>query len=50
MGLDDAGDDIDAFGPLAAAHGQHFEGLADTGRRTEKNLEPAAATAPRFSE
>ncbi len=49
--LDHAGDDVDPVLQLSAGGQQHLVGLADAGRRTDKNLEPAAATlllAPRL--
>jgi hypothetical protein len=37
MRLDNAKDYIDAFILFCPRHGQHFIGLADTGRGAEKN-------------
>ena len=43
MGLDDPDDDIPALFQPGARLEQHLVGLADTGGRAEKNLEPAGA-------
>jgi len=42
MRLDDAGDDVDAFGLQRARGFEHGIGLADAGRRAEEDLQPAA--------
>ena len=42
VSLDDADDDIDPVGFARMGRGQHFKGLADTGRCTQKNFQAAA--------
>src|SRR6266567_462104 len=48
--LDDADDDIDPISPLGLSRQQHFIGLADSPRGTEKNLQPPAALLLRRGE
>src|SRR6202007_3084081 len=49
VGFDDAGDDIVAVALAGAGLLQHFVGLADAGRGTDEDLEPAGSMlfAPR---
>ncbi len=47
MGFDDADDDIHAIRDLRLAGHQHLVSLADSGRRTEKNLQPPARLGQR---
>jgi hypothetical protein len=45
MGFDHAGDEFHALALLGMGGLQHGEGLPDTGRGAEENLEPATAIA-----
>ena len=48
VGLDDADDDVEAFGALGAGGLEHGEGLPDAGRGAEEDLELAAARSRRL--
>ncbi len=50
MGLDDGGDNIDAFAPPLVRRLKHRVSLADTGRGAEKDLQVAASLSLRLSE
>ena len=50
VGLYDANQDIDPSGFSSATLGQHLEGLADTGRGAEENLETATALLRGFAQ
>src|ERR1700676_2333817 len=50
MGFDHADDGIDTVQAPLASLGEHLVGLADAGRRAEKNLQPAAAFLARFGQ
>ena len=45
MGFDHAGENLHALAQLRVRGLEHGVGLADPGRRPEKNLEPATASA-----
>ena len=50
MGFDETDEDIDAIGAARAGALQHRIGLADAGRRAEKNAQPAARRGFRHGE
>ncbi len=50
VGLDDAGDDIDALAPRHPRGGEHLVGLANARRRAQEDLEPALALPTRLAE